>query len=136
MFIFYYSVPGHIRPPVCVAVYTAVSIAGGNWLRMAFIAMSLCLGAYLIPFTFVFYPALLMQGEPIDIIYTTLTAVMGVLFVSAGVFGYFLKPTNILERLLFITGGLLLFKPGLSTDLIGAALIATGIIIQKLRRTP
>ena len=136
MFIFYYSVLGNISPPVCVAVYTAVTIAGGNWLRMAFIAMSLCLGAYLIPFTFVFYPALLMQGEPIDIIYTTLTAVMGVLFVSAGVFGYFLKPTNILERLLFITGGLLLFKPGLSTDLIGAAMIATGIIIQKLRRTP
>ena len=136
MFIFYYSVLGNISPPVCVAVYTAVTIAGGNWLRMAFIAMSLCLGAYLIPFTFVFYPALLMQGEPIDIIYTTLTAVMGVLFVSAGVFGYFLKPTNILERLLFITGGLLLFKPGLSTDLIGAALIATGIILQKLRRTP
>ena len=136
MFIFYYSVLGNISPPVCVAVYTAVTIAGGNWLRMAFIAMSLCLGAYLIPFTFVFYPALLMQGEPIDIIYTTLTALMGVLFVSAGVFGYFLKPTNILERLLFITGGLLLFKPGLSTDLIGAAMIATGIIIQKLRRTP
>lgn len=136
MFIFYYSVLGNISPPVCVAVYTAVTIAGGNWLRMAFIAMSLCLGAYLIPFTFVFYPALLMQGEPIDIIYTTLTALMGVLFVSAGVFGYFLKPTNILERLIFITGGLLLFKPGLSTDLIGAAMIATGIMMQKLRRTP
>jgi len=136
MFIFYYSVLGNISPPVCVAIYTAVTISGGNWLRMAFIAMSLCLGAYLIPFTFVFYPALLMQGEPINIIYTTLTAMMGVLFVSAGLFGYFLKPTNILERLFFIAGGLLLFNPGLSTDLLGFALIATGITMQKLRRTP
>jgi TRAP-type uncharacterized transport system fused permease subunit len=136
MFIFYYSVLGNISPPVCVAIYTAVTISGGNWLRMAFIAMSLCMGAYLIPFTFVFYPALLMQGEPINIIYTTLTAMMGVLFVSAGLFGYFLKPTNILERLFFIAGGLLLFNPGLSTDFGGFALIATGITMQKLRRTP
>jgi len=136
MFIFYYSVLGNISPPVCVAVYTAVTISGGNWLRMAFIAMSLCMGAYLIPFTFVFYPALLMQGEPINIIYTTLTAMIGVLFLSAGLFGYFLKPTNILERLFFIAGGLLLFKPGLSTDFVGYALIATGITMQKLRRTP
>ena len=136
MFIFYYSVLGNISPPVCVAVYTAVSIAGGNWLRMAFIAMSLCLGAYLIPFTFVFYPALLMQGDPLDIISTSLTAGVGVLFISAGVFGYFLKPTNILERLIFIAGGLLLFKPGLYTDLLGIAAIVTGITMQKLRRTP
>jgi len=134
MFIFYYSVLGNISPPVCVAVYTAVSIAGGNWLRMAFIAMSLCLGAYLIPFTFVFYPALLMEGESLTIIYTTLTAVMGVLFVSAGVFGYFLKPTKILERLFFVAGGLLLFKPGLTTDLMGAVLIGAGILMQKFRQ--
>ncbi len=136
MFIFYYSVLGNISPPVCVAVYTAVTIAGGNWLRMAFIAMSLCLGAYLIPFTFVFYPALLMQGEPANIIYTTLTAVIGVLFVSAGVFGYFLKSTKIMERLIFIAGGLLLFKPGLSTDLVGYALIGAAILMQKMRRSP
>ena len=134
MFIFYYSVLGNISPPVCVAVYTAVTISGGNWLRMAWIAMSLCLGAYLIPFTFVFYPALLMQGEFWDIIYTTLTAVLGVYFVSAGVFGYLIKPTNILERLILMAGGLLLFIPGVSTDLIGAVLVALGYLSQRLRR--
>lgn len=133
MFIFYYSVLGNISPPVCVAVYTAVTIAGGNWLRMAWIAMSLCLGAYLIPFTFVFYPALLMEGEPLAIISTSLTAGLGVLFISAGVFGFFRRRTNILERLLFIAGGLLLFVPGLITDLTGAFLIALGYISQRLR---
>ncbi|MBM4330744.1 MAG: TRAP transporter fused permease subunit [Deltaproteobacteria bacterium] len=134
MFIFYYSVLGNISPPVCVAVYTAVTISGGNWLRMAVIAMSLCLGSYLIPFTFVYYPALLMQGEPLKIISTTLTALTGVLFLSAGIFGYFARPTNIFERLLFIAGGLLLFKPGLTTDLVGATLIASAYISQRLRR--
>jgi TRAP transporter 4TM/12TM fusion protein len=133
MFIFYYAVLGNISPPVCVAVYTAVTIAGGNWLRMAGISMTLCLGAYLIPFTFVFYPALLMKGSLGDILSTTFTACLGVLCLSAGIFGYFLRPTNLLERLLFIGGGLLLFKPGLTTDVIGAVLIASGLAMQKRR---
>lgn len=133
MFIFYYSVLGNISPPVCVAVYTAVTIAGGNWLRMAGIAMTLCLGAYLIPFTFVYYPALLMQGTFLEIIFSTLTALFGVLFLSAGIFGYFMYPTSIWERLFFIAGGLFLFKPGLTTDLIGLILISAACLSQKIR---
>ncbi|MGQ9694987.1 MAG: TRAP transporter permease [Thermodesulfobacteriota bacterium] len=133
MFIFYYAVLGNISPPVCVAVYTAVTIAGGNWLRMAGIAMSLCLGAYLIPFSFVYYPALLMQGTFLEIISTTLTALFGVLFLSAGIFGYFMYPMSIWERLFFIAGGLFLFKPGLTTDLIGLILISAACLSQKIR---
>jgi TRAP transporter 4TM/12TM fusion protein len=133
MFIFYYAVLGNISPPVCVAVYTAVTIAGGNWLRMAGIAMTLCLGAYLIPFTFVFYPALLMKGSLGEILSTTFTACLGVLFVSAGIFGYCLRAASIWERLLFIAGGLLLFKPGTETDLIGAAFVVLALILQKVR---
>ena len=135
MFIFYYSVLGNISPPVCVAVYTAVTIAGGNWLRMAWIAMSLCLGAYLIPFTFVFYPALLMEGDAFTIISTTVTASAGVLFMSASIFGYFTKPTKIWERLFLGVGGLLLFKPGGVTDLIGLVLVAFAYLSQRLRRS-
>ncbi len=133
MFIFYYSVLGNISPPVCVAVYTAVTIAGGNWLRMAGIAMTLCLGAYLIPFTFIYYPALLMQGTFGEIISITITTLFGVLFLSAGIFGYFMLPTNIWERLLFIGGGFFLFKPGLTTDLIGLILISAACLSQKIR---
>jgi TRAP-type uncharacterized transport system fused permease subunit len=135
MFIFYYSVLGNISPPVCVAVYTAVTIAGGNWLRMAWIAMSLCLGAYLIPFTFIFYPALLMEGDAFTVISTSVTASLGVLFISAGIFGYFRRPTIVWERLLLIGGGLLLFKPGGFTDLLGALLIASAYLSQRLRRS-
>jgi TRAP transporter 4TM/12TM fusion protein len=133
MFIFYYAVLGNISPPVCVAIYTAVTIAGGNWLRMAGIAMSLCLGAYLLPYTFVFHPALLMQGTLWAIVSTTFTACLGVLLVSAGIFGYFKGPAIIRERLLFIAGGLLLFAPGVFTDSLGAILAALGLLSQFIR---
>jgi len=134
MFIFYYAVLGNISPPVCVAVYTAVTIAGGNWLRMAGIAMTLCLGAYLLPYTFVFHPELLMQGTLWAIFSTSVTAGLGVLLVSAGIFGYFKGPAVSWERVLFIAGGILLFVPGVFTDSLGAILAALGLLSQFIRR--
>ncbi|KPK90702.1 MAG: hypothetical protein AMJ94_08760 [Deltaproteobacteria bacterium SM23_61] len=133
MFIFYYAVLGNISPPVCVAIYTAVTIAGGNWLRMAGIAMSLCLAAYLLPYTFVYHPGLLMQGTPWSILTITLTACLGVLSVSAGIFGYFRGPAITRERILFIAGGLLLFVPGVFTDSLGTILAALGLLSQVIR---
>jgi TRAP transporter 4TM/12TM fusion protein len=134
LFIFFYSVLGNVTPPVCVAVYAAVSIAGGDWWRMGWIATGLCIPAFLVPYSFVFYPQMLMQGDPMVIVVTTLSACVGILFVAAGAFGFFKKPTNILERLLFIAGGILLFDPGFLTDIIGAFLVGAGWLSQKLRR--
>ncbi|MBI5966233.1 MAG: TRAP transporter large permease subunit [Deltaproteobacteria bacterium] len=134
LFIFFYSVLGNVTPPVCVAVYAAVSIAGGNWWRMGWIATGLCLPAFLIPYTFVFHPELLLKGDPLTTVWICLTACTGILFVSAGLFGYLRKPTSILERLLFVAGGLLLFIPGIFTDILGAVLVTSGYISQRIRR--
>ena len=134
MFIFFYSVLGNVTPPVCVAVYAAVSIAGGNWWRMGWIATGLCLPAFLVPYTFVFYPEILLRGELLPTLWTVFSASVGILFLAAGVFGYFRQKTNIWERLLFIAGGLLLFDPGLFTDIIGFIFISIGYLSQRSRR--
>jgi len=131
LFIFFYSVLGNVTPPVCVAVYAAATIAGGNWWRMGWIATALCLPAFLVPYTFVFYPQLLMIGDPLTIIMTTLISCIGILFMAAGVFGFFKKPVTHLERILFLVGGLCLFDPGWTTDIIGGILIAAGWLLQK-----
>jgi len=134
LFIFFYSVLGNVTPPVCVAVYAAVSIAGGNWWRMGWIATGLCIPAFLVPYSFVFYPELLMKGELMPTVGIFFSACVGILFVAAGIFGFFKKPTNILERILFIAGGVLLFDPGLLTDVIGAVLVGLGWLSQRIRR--
>ena len=133
MFIFFYSVLGNVTPPVCVAVYAAVSIAGGNWWRMGWIATGLCLPAFLIPYMFVFNPEILLKGELLPTLWICFTACIGIFSISAALFGYFRKPTSILERLLFAAGGFLLFVPGLFTDILGAVLVASGYISQRLR---
>ncbi|TRZ47818.1 TRAP transporter fused permease subunit, partial [bacterium] len=72
LFIFYFSIAAAITPPVCVAVFTAQAIAGGNWLQIAWYAMGLSLGGYLVPFFFIFQPAFLMEGSFMTIVRVTI----------------------------------------------------------------
>jgi len=132
LFIFYFAILSALTPPVCIAVFTASAISGAKWLQIAVIAMALGIGGYIIPFYFIFDPALLMQGEPITIMIHTLTALAGVFFLAVGILGHWFKSVTILERLLFIAAGLALMHPGLVTDGIGVALAASGWFSQRL----
>lgn len=133
LFIFYFAILSGLTPPVCIVVFTAVAIAGGSWLRTAWLSMRLAIGAYVIPYIFLFSPTLLMKGEPVNIIIDGITAGLGVIFLGAGLLGCFIKPTTILERLMFIAGGFMLMYPGLVlvTDGIGLALVAGGWLSQR-----
>lgn len=132
LFIFYFAILSALTPPVCIAVFTASAISGARWLQIAVIAMALGIGGYIIPFYFIFDPALLMQGEPVNIIIHTLTALAGVFFLAVGILGHWFKSVTILERLLFIAAGLALMHPALVTDGIGVALAASGWFSQRL----
>jgi len=120
LFIFYFAIAAGITPPVCVAVFTARAISGGSWVRIAMISMGLSLGGYIIPYFFIYQPAITL--------WIVITVIIAMFFIEAGVFGYFLKPTSLLERLLFVGGGLFLLSSTLLTDVIGIALVGVGII--------
>lgn len=75
-----------------------------------------------------------MRGALGEIILGTITAVIGVCALAIMLQGYFLQLTKKLERVCFGLGGLLLLKPGLTTDLIGGILVAAGMISQIISR--
>ncbi len=132
LFIFYFAIAAGITPPVCVAVFTARAISGGSWVRIAMISMGLSLGGYIIPYFFIYQPAILMQGGTVlGTLWIVITVIIAMFFIEAGVFGYFLKPTSLLERLLFVGGGLFLLSSTLLTDVIGLALVGVGIISHQ-----
>lgn len=133
-FIFYYSIFAGITPPVCGTVYIGAAIAGANWLKTAWVAIRLSVGAYLVPFMFLFTPALLLVGTTREIVVISMTSAIGIFSLSIGGMGYFLLPANGLERALFCLGGLLLVNPGVVTDLAGVGCLLVGILAQVYRR--
>jgi TRAP-type uncharacterized transport system fused permease subunit len=78
---------------------------------------------FIVPFMFVYEPALLMIGDWPTILMSCVTASAGVVFFAAGLHGYFLAPTLLWQRVALIAGGFALIKPGIWTDLFGVAVL-------------
>jgi TRAP-type uncharacterized transport system fused permease subunit len=83
---------------------------------------------------FVYSPSLLMIGDWPTIASSCTSAIIGVVLFAGGLHGYLLTATNFWQRPMLIIGGLLLIKPGLESDLIGAALVAIVIVTQVLAK--
>ena len=133
LFCLYFAVISAITPPVALAAYAGASISGGNAMTTGFIATRLGLAAYIIPYMFVYGPALLTIGEPLDVVLAAVTALVGVVGLAAAAEGWLLGHMAVWERLLTLGSALLLIKPGWVTDLAG--LILFGVVaLSQFRR--
>jgi TRAP-type uncharacterized transport system fused permease subunit len=96
-------------------------------------AVKFAAAGFIVPFFFVYSPALLFSGEWAGILQALVTGTIGVTALAAGLEGYFIRPANWLERGIFVAAALLLIHPGLVTDLVGLGLLALGLLLQRLR---
>jgi TRAP transporter 4TM/12TM fusion protein len=127
LFFFYFGMLSLITPPDCIATYAAASIARADFWKSGWTGMRLGIVAYIVPFVFVYHPALLFKGTIVEIGAAIITAVIGVIFLSVGVAGYLFQWLGWTKRILMITAGLLLI-PSSSTSLwLGAN--AAGILL-------
>lgn len=133
-FAFYFAIISAVTPPVALAAYAASGVAGSSPTQTAWAALKLALSAFIVPFMFAYGPALILIGEPIHIILSAVTAFLGILALSAGIEGWFIKKTNLIERILLFVAALTLIKPGLTTDVAGLVIFGTIIILQKIRK--
>lgn len=137
LFVFYFAIISAITPPVCAAVFVASGIAQSDWFKSALISTRLGLVAFIIPFMFVYSPALLLEGPVLTMVFAITSASVGVVALAGGVMGQFIQRNTVVETLLLIGCALMLIKPGVSTDAAGAIILATvvGLQYSRLRRS-
>ena len=133
MFAFYFSCLSAVTPPVALAVYAAASIGKAGLWGSGVQAMKFAAAGFIVPYFFVYSPALLFQGTWGEVLTVIVTGTLGVIALAAGLEGQFLRPATWLERGLFIAAALLLIDPGLTTDVVGFGLLALGLLLQRLR---
>jgi TRAP transporter 4TM/12TM fusion protein len=134
LFLVYWGSVSYITPPVALAAYAASSIAGSEPLKTANQAVKLGFVSLLVPFFFVYDPALVGHGTGLEILQAMATATFGIILLSSGFEGYqfFLKRISIPVRAIFMAAGFLIFHPGDMSDVIGLALIAMGVVLHFL----
>jgi TRAP transporter 4TM/12TM fusion protein len=130
MFAFYFAVLSAITPPVALAVFAAAGLAKADMWASGWAAMKIGAAGFIIPFMFVYQPALLMIGDWPTIITSFITASAGIALFAGGLHGYFLTSANYLHRALLVMGGLCLVFPGVWNDVAGAAIAILVIVLQ------
>ena len=137
MFVFYFGIFANITPPVALAAFAGAGIAGGDPMRTGFTALKLSAAGFLIPYLFVYNPAMLMiditdvtmnakefpMASFTDIAVITITAVIGIVALSSAIEGYFATGLNVISRLIIGIGALLMIIPEFYTDIIGIVIV-------------
>ena len=132
LFCLYFGVLADVTPPVALATYAASGIAKSNPIKTGFTALVTAAAGFLVPFMFVYNPYLLLQGDILHIFVGCVTALIGILGLSAGVQGYLANDLNIFERLLLLCVPFLIIYPTLTSNLIGVAIIAAIYTLQRI----
>lgn len=123
LFIFYFACLSALTPPVALAAFAAAAIANAKTWNVGWLGMKFAIAGFLIPYMFVYGPAMVLVGSPTEITLVIITGLLGTMALGAAVQGWLLKKAGWIERLILLIGALFLIKPGWVTDLIGFGLL-------------
>lgn len=124
MFILFYAAMATITPPVAITAFAAASIAGEPPMKVGFMAMRMAIIAYVLPFIFVYWPALLMQAPFYEIIIALFLGVIAVALIAMGLEGWwFEQKVSKISRLLIIIAGIIILTGNIKLILISSAIV-------------
>jgi TRAP transporter 4TM/12TM fusion protein len=122
LFVFYYSVLADLTPPDAVTSFAAANLSGSEPMATGIEGFRLGIAGFLVPFAFVYQPALLLEGTYVETAMVFAFTAVGVFCLACGVIGQFRSPLNRIQRGMFLAGAALLVFPGKGTTLAGLAL--------------
>jgi TRAP-type uncharacterized transport system fused permease subunit len=137
MFAFYYGIMADLSPPVALAALAAAPIARENPDKIGWEAMRIALAGYVIPFVFVYSPALMLQaGDPLAaqlgfhgaVAFATFKALVAIGLFGMVAIGFLFTRMTVLERAVALGAALCLLGEFPYSDTLGFALtVAIGL---------
>lgn len=145
MFAFYYGIMADLSPPVALAALAAAPIAKENPDKIGWEAMRIALAGYVIPFIFVYSPALMLQaGDPMAaklgfygaVALASLKALVAIGLFGMVAIGFLFKRLTLIERVVALGGALCLLGEFPFSDTAGFVLAAALVLWQWRQRPP
>ena len=130
-FVFYYALMAAVTPPIGSAAIVANGLSGGNYMRTALYALRLTLPGFIMPFYFVFRPALLLlRTSTFDTILTVLVVLTSLISLEC-IIGRYMFTKIPIWQLPILAGAIVLsFFNTVTTSFIGIALFAIVFFFQ------
>jgi TRAP-type uncharacterized transport system fused permease subunit len=134
LFIFYYAVLSDITPPDAITAFAAANIAQSEMMSTGLEAFKLGMVGFLIPFAFVFQPALLLQGPWLEIVKGVVLTAIGVSCLAAGIVGYVWSPLSWLQRISFMAAAAFLVFSSIGLEVLGMGLTIGSFLWARISR--
>ncbi|MEE2860055.1 MAG: TRAP transporter permease [Paracoccus sp. (in: a-proteobacteria)] len=139
MFVFYFGMLSMITPPIALASFAAATISGAGQVETAVESFKVGWVAYLLPFLFIYKPALLMEGNLPEIVYVAVSSVIALALVCGGWMGHGFVPVRGALRVAWVAVGVLTILPlmqigGRALEY-GIAAIGLGLVLHHLGLT-
>ncbi len=133
LFVFYFAILACITPPVCLCSYAAAGLAQADPMRTGLEGLRAGFAGFLVPFAFIYRPALTLQGSWGDVLVAVSLTLISVGAMAASLTGWVSAPLRLWERGLLLAGAVALVYPALPSILIGLAAIMTVVIARSPR---
>jgi TRAP transporter 4TM/12TM fusion protein len=133
-FVFYYGVLADITPPVALAAYAGASMAGADPFKTGNTAFRLAMAKALVPFVFVYSPAMLLVTKGFTwgaFFETTIGCLVGIVMLAIALTGYGLAFLKTWERALLFVASVMVISPNRTATLLGL-LLAVPVIMQQV----
>jgi TRAP transporter 4TM/12TM fusion protein len=88
LFILYFAVMADATPPVAAASYAAAAIAKANPISTGFQAFRMAVGGFIVGISFIYEPAITLDGTLFEIVAATLAISSGIILITIGYVGY------------------------------------------------
>ncbi|MCC8061172.1 MAG: TRAP transporter fused permease subunit [Clostridiales bacterium] len=128
MFCFYYGAMAQITPPVCLASFTAASIADADSWKTGWTGFAYASVAFLIPYSFAYQPALLLMGDKRDTIVAVFFLIFGVVALASAISGWFVYLLKPVQRIAFLAIALLMIAPEVLSSVVGLVLFMICVV--------
>jgi TRAP transporter 4TM/12TM fusion protein len=129
-FVMYYAALAVLTPPDALAAVAAAGIARAPFLKTSIHATRVAFVAFIIPFMFVYRPALLTLGTWDEITLALVFASLGIVALSAGLEGHAFRRLTLIERLAALVTGCLLVFPNWMADTLGLGMFVVLAVLQ------
>lgn len=136
LFILYWGMLSYITPPVALASITAANIAGSHPMTTGFHSMRLGGALFVLPFIFIYDPALIMHGSAAEIAMSFGIAAVALWALTAAFEGYAygIGRISMLTRVMLGVAGILTIIPETYSDIAGLALLAAALALAWMQR--
>jgi TRAP transporter 4TM/12TM fusion protein len=134
LFVFYYAVLSDLTPPDAITAFAAANLAGSEMMSTGIEAFKLGIAGFLVPFAFVYQPALLLQGSWPEVAKAFALTAIGVVCLAAALIGFVSAPLTGTQRALLIAAAVLLVFPTRGMELLGLLLAGGTLVWMRTRR--